>query len=202
MMAKRFPHTILSNQLPSSLLYLIMDSFQDNIRHTCCHCQAEVLTIKGSTQMHDYSRFWQLPFKHATTDTVREAALSGCPFFVILWKKLVEYWDTQLSQEMLKKTTLDWLIEAVKLKQTPVAGAESAGDSSLGPTTDHAHATQDSISELYDITGCEVQATEDNFSWYPCGDTFTALSDWGMASSCQLFSSALIKSTNLLTFSK
>lgn len=99
--------------------------------------------------------------KHHTPDAVREAAVSGCPFFVLLWEGLQKNkrFDPEEYQELLEETTLFWNLKAVKLVHV------------------------DPSQERYEITECGVQADRGNwYCWYPLGPGFTAFSDWGTKS--------------------
>lgn len=153
-----------------------MTSRQDTPRHTCHYCETEVLTLKGAKQWGippEPWRAWRLPLKHNAHE-VRDAARSGCPLFVLVWK----FMDCLLSEEGLKEvldhTEIDWEFEVVKLEQTPTVDPRSTHDS-LMPT--HHPASR----EHYDITACTI------LSYSPCHDggktwdqRFTAVSDWGM----------------------
>lgn len=153
-----------------------MNSLQGTTRHTCCHCQTEVLTIKGSTPVAIAGRQstkFRLPLKHSP-NAIEQAALSGCPFFVWLW----ESWKFNLIYSFPgynpKTITLAFELEAVKLKRTPVVESKSAGDNLPLPAPDCPSQV------FYDITGFNVAAEREegrtrHFSWRP----FTVISDWG-----------------------
>lgn len=157
-----------------------MESPEDIGRHTCSHCQSEVLTGKSCTPLtkrlllHWWKRYESgtkrpLLLEHFTPDAVHEAALSGCPFFVNLKERLDAF-----SRMELKDTRLFFELEGVHLEQASVIGSQSADGNLLVPTTDH------SWQKLYDITGCNVMAV----NGYVIQDIqrFTTVSDWGMNS--------------------
>lgn len=180
---RRLPHNIHSQQFPLSLLRPSMNSTHDTVRHTCYHCQSEVLPGNGYVPLDEATKRllpswkdyesgtqWISPLKH-NTDAVREAALSGCPFFVMLWEKLNRYFT---SPEALKETRLFFELEGVKREQIPVAGSEAAVDNSLMQTLDSPG------QELCDITQCKVMAITQGRGNYLV--SFTTVSDWGMKS--------------------
>lgn len=156
-----------------------MNSLQGTNRHTCCHCQTEVLTIKGSTPAIEGGKpsiKFRQPLKHSH-NAIEKAALEGCPFFVWLWKIMKEpniVLKRHLSQEKLKTTTMVFELEAVKLEHTPAIESKPAENNLLVPTPDCAS------QELYDITGLNVAAEKDGrHTCYVSHARFTAISDWG-----------------------
>lgn len=157
-----------------------MNSLQGTNRHTCCHCQTEVLTIKGSTPAIEGGRpsiKFRLPLKHSRPNAIEQAALEGCPFFVWLWKSIKEpniFVKRHLPPEKLKTTTMVFELEAVKLEHTPVIESKSADVNLLVPTPDCAS------QEFYDITGLNVAAEKDGRHICSMSHArFTAISDWG-----------------------
>lgn len=163
-----------------------MTSSQDTTKHTCCHCQIEVLTGKGCTPApadkdtefalspfegdEEYEDFkpdtkWIVPLKH-DPDAVKEAALSGCPFFVLLWEKL-EY----CTPEELRETKFFFKLKGEKLEHTPVIDYESR-DNLLVPSFGHPG------QELYEITKCKIMAITKGVLWQV--ESFDVVSDWGM----------------------
>ncbi|KAI7774391.1 uncharacterized protein LA080_008818 [Diaporthe eres] len=134
-------------------------------RHICGHCQQEVLTAKGCRPFGSAGKTnWRLPLKH-DPDAVRQAALSGCPFFVWLWDQLR---GSQTPPEQMKRTTIVLELEAKTLKRIP--GSDSSGATFSRLTIEN------SEQETHDITGCVVKAETDSYVWTP--GRFIAMSDW------------------------
>lgn len=113
-----------------------MTSRQDTPRHTCHHCETEVLTLKGAVEQWESSpeawRTRRLPLKHNAHE-VRDAARSGCPFFVLVWKMMHCLLSEEDFKEVLDHTELSWEFKVLKLEQTPTVDPRSTHDS-LMPT--------------------------------------------------------------------
>lgn len=152
-----------------------MNSLQGTTRHTCCHCQTEVLTIKGSTPVATAGRQstkFRLPLKHSP-DAIEQAALSGCPFFVWLWKAWKYSLKYFFSLDDPKTITLAFELEAVKLERTTVVESKSADDNLQLPAPD-------CLSQVfYDITGFNVAAQREGRTRHMSLRPFTVISDWG-----------------------
>lgn len=182
-----------------------MTSSQVTTKHTCCHCQIEVLTGKGCTPApadketefvlspfegdEEYEDFkpdtkWIVPLKH-DPDAVKEAAISGCPFFVLLWEKL-EY----CTPEELRETKVFFKLKGEKLEHTPVTDYESR-DNLTVPTFGRLS------QELYEITKCKIMAVTKGVLWQV--ESFDVVSDWGMELLPRLSFSALCFPSVLLT---
>lgn len=145
-------------------------------RHICGHCQQEVLTVEGCRPFGSAGKTkWRLPLKH-DPDAVRQAALSGCPFFVWLWDQLR---GSQTPSEQMKWTTIVLELEAMTLKRTP--GSDPSGATFSKPTIEN------SEQETHDITGCVVKVETDCYTWTP--GRFIAMSDWGMYTPATISSS-------------
>lgn len=173
-----------------------MGSVQDTTRHTCCHCESIVLTIKGCTPLELNNQDpkgvtkWKFPLKYGP-DGVKEAARSGCPFFVTLWRHLDTF---RSSQEEMEQTALYFVLEAVRIEQTPVVKSRKSVDSHpLAPTISHLS------QEIYDITRCTMVVEIKGHTRPPF--TFTTLSEWGTESSLNLVFIVFPNST-LLTLRK
>lgn len=182
-----------------------MNLSQDTTRHTCCHCQAEVLTGKRSNLPEDQDTEWLLKrdrlYEEDTSErvtrwilrlkhspgAVREAALSCCPFFVELWESLSKY-----SSEELEEIELFFELEGVKLEQTPVVDSGPLDEDLLMSTPDR------SSQELYDITECRVIIVTPKRIWHPL--QLIAVSDWGMRFLLRLSRSPFGLPPTLLTF--
>lgn len=62
-----------------------MQGVSETTRHTCCHCQQDVLTVDGCRPFRNAEKLkWRVPLKRGP-EAVRQAALSGCPFYVRAW---------------------------------------------------------------------------------------------------------------------
>lgn len=180
-----------------------MTSSQDTTKHTCRHCQIEILTGKGCAPAdkdtefvlapfegdEEYEDFkpgtkWIVPLKH-DPDAVKEAALSGCPFFVLLWEKL-EY----CTPEELRETRFFFKLKGEKVDQTHFVDFESR-DSLVVPT--FGHPGQD----FYEITKCKIMAITKGNLWQV--ESFDVVSDWGIELLPRLSFWMLHLHSNLLT---
>ncbi|KAK2601088.1 hypothetical protein N8I77_010560 [Diaporthe amygdali] len=142
-----------------------MDAFKNTTRHTCRHCQQEVLTAEGYRQFSvAQTTKWRVPLRH-DPDAVMAAAVSGCPFFVWLWDQLK---SSGTPREQMRRTCIVLELEGMKLEGSPVTGS---ADSDLPPSS------ADFISrDSYDITGCTVKVETDFYTWIP--GSFDVMSDW------------------------
>lgn len=149
-----------------------MDAYRRTRKHSCSHCQQEGLYARGCRTFggrEGDTIKWRLILQHGPYE-VKEAASSGCPFFVWLWNQLRV---SRTPPEQMKRTTIVLEVEA----NSKVRSFEGPSDH-MSLTTPPASLRHDIWDRIYDIIGCTIKVETRDYTWVPA--RFDVLSDWGM----------------------